>query len=85
MDNNGVAVGNGVCHKGTVNGGHDVWSSQNGNSSSSADHLVVMVHGILGRLETHKSLIFCLFDLIWLMGPALIQLGLTFFVKKRRL
>lgn len=29
----------------SVNGGNDVWSS-----SRPADHLVVMVHGILGRL-----------------------------------
>ena len=46
-----MIVENGVCHKDTVNGGHDVWSCENGGSPSSADHLVVMVHGILGRLD----------------------------------
>lgn len=54
MDNKGVAVENGVCHNETVNGGHHVWSCQNGSSSSSADHLVVMVHGILGSASDWK-------------------------------
>ncbi|CAO2820967.1 unnamed protein product [Amaranthus hypochondriacus] len=53
MDN-GVVVENGVCHKDTVNGGQDVWSCENGVSSSSADHLVVMVHGILGSAADWK-------------------------------
>jgi hypothetical protein len=41
-------IENGVCSSESVNGGRDVWSC-NDSDSSSADHLVVMVHGILGR------------------------------------
>ncbi|XAR66098.1 hypothetical protein NMG60_11012178 [Bertholletia excelsa] len=41
------AVQNGVCSSKSVNGGEDVWSC-NQSDASSADHLVVMVHGILG-------------------------------------
>lgn len=49
----------GVCYKESVNGGHDVWSCQNGYldghpSSSSADHLVVMANGILGSANDWK-------------------------------
>ncbi|KDO52570.1 hypothetical protein CISIN_1g021672mg [Citrus sinensis] len=40
-------VENGVCSKESVNGSCDVWSCKDSDSSS-ADHLVVMVHGILG-------------------------------------
>ncbi|KAK9672810.1 hypothetical protein RND81_12G126400 [Saponaria officinalis] len=54
MEKNEVIVENGVCHKDTVNGGHDVWSCENGGSSSSSDHLVVMVHGILGSAADWK-------------------------------
>lgn len=50
----GLVVENGVCHKDTVNGGHDVWNCENGSSHSSADHLVVMVHGILGSAADWK-------------------------------
>lgn len=40
----------GVCSaESVVDGSLDVWSCKNSDSSS-ADHLVVMVHGILGRL-----------------------------------
>lgn len=39
---------NGVCKAESVDGSLDVWNCQNSDSSS-ADHLVVMVHGILGR------------------------------------
>jgi len=39
---------NGLCKAESVDGSLDVWSCQNSDSSS-ADHLVVMVHGILGR------------------------------------
>ncbi|XP_010941069.1 putative lipase C4A8.10 [Elaeis guineensis] len=39
--------GGGVCSKESVNGGTDVWSSS-ASPASSPDHLVVMVHGILG-------------------------------------
>lgn len=49
-----MVVENGVCHKDTVNGGHDVWSCEKGGSPSSADHLVVMVHGILGSAADWK-------------------------------
>ncbi|KAK6925803.1 protein of unknown function DUF676, lipase-like [Dillenia turbinata] len=40
-------VGNRVCCSESVNGGHDFYSC-NSSESSSADHLVVMVNGILG-------------------------------------
>ncbi|KAH9647944.1 DUF676 domain-containing protein [Citrus sinensis] len=40
-------VENGVCFKESVNGSCDVWSCKHSDASS-ADHLVVMVHGILG-------------------------------------
>lgn len=46
---NGVCD-NGVCSSESVNGGQDVWSSKESDSLS-ADHLVVMVNGILGRSE----------------------------------
>ncbi|CAL5392681.1 unnamed protein product [Camellia sinensis] len=38
---------NGVCSSESINGAQDVWSC-NQSLASSADHLVVMVHGILG-------------------------------------
>lgn len=41
--------GGGVRSQDSVNGGTDVWSCAQDSSPSSADHLVVMVHGILGR------------------------------------
>ncbi|GAB4825898.1 hypothetical protein Ancab_008765 [Ancistrocladus abbreviatus] len=51
---NGV-VENGVCHKESVNGSHDLWKYENGlDVPSSADHLVVMVHGILGNANDWK-------------------------------
>ncbi|KAK9665714.1 hypothetical protein RND81_14G130500 [Saponaria officinalis] len=53
MGKNGVIVENGVCHD-TKNGGHDVWRCENGVLSSSADHLVVMVHGIMGSSADWK-------------------------------
>lgn len=76
MENlNGIVAENGVCHKDTINGGHDVWSCENGvSSSSSAEHLVVMVHGILGRFNFFY---FDLFDLIFYMIITLIYLGQT--------
>lgn len=40
--------GAGVCSTETGNGGEDVCSSKESDASS-ADHLLVMVHGILGR------------------------------------
>ncbi|KAG7030857.1 ROG1 [Cucurbita argyrosperma subsp. argyrosperma] len=43
---NGVCD-NGVCSSESVNGGQDVWSSKESDSLS-ADHLVVMVNGIMG-------------------------------------
>ncbi|XP_021823435.1 putative lipase YOR059C [Prunus avium] len=49
---NGV-VENGVCSSASVNGSHNVWSS-NESDSSSADHLVVMVHGIMGSAADWK-------------------------------
>lgn len=44
---------NGVCSKESVNGSRDVWSCEDSDSSS-ADHLVVMVHGILGSATDWK-------------------------------
>ncbi|KAH9678637.1 DUF676 domain-containing protein [Citrus sinensis] len=46
-------VENGVCSKESVNGSCDVWSCKDSDSSS-ADHLVVMVHGILGSSSDWK-------------------------------
>lgn len=43
--------GNGVCSE-SVNGGRDVWSSS--DSSASADHLIVLVNGILGSSTDWK-------------------------------
>lgn len=40
----------GVCSSESVNGSQDVWSSKESDSLS-ADHLVVMVNGIMGRSE----------------------------------
>lgn len=44
----GVLENNAVCSSESVDGSRDVWSSK-ASDSSSADHLVVMVNGILGR------------------------------------
>uniref|UniRef100_A0A5B7B0V5 Putative lipase ROG1 isoform X1 n=1 Tax=Davidia involucrata TaxID=16924 RepID=A0A5B7B0V5_DAVIN len=44
---------NGVCSSESVNGGEDVWSCKESDNSS-ADHLVVMVHGILGSATDWK-------------------------------
>lgn len=43
----------GVCKEESINGagGTDLWSSSDGCTVSPADHLVVMVHGILGRYD----------------------------------
>ncbi|XP_044467663.1 lipid droplet phospholipase 1-like [Mangifera indica] len=46
-------VQNGVCSKESVDGSRDVWSCKDSDSSS-ADHLVVMVHGILGSATDWK-------------------------------
>ncbi|KAL5744155.1 hypothetical protein ACOSP7_027012 [Xanthoceras sorbifolium] len=46
-------VENGVCSKESVNGSRDLWSCKDSDSSS-ADHLVVMVHGILGSTANWK-------------------------------
>lgn len=57
-------VQNGVCSSESVNGGEDLRSS-NESFAASADHLVVMVHGILGRSKhTDPPSIFAYFD-IW--------------------
>ncbi|KAF3952740.1 hypothetical protein ACB098_12G107000 [Castanea mollissima] len=47
------AVRNGVCSSESVNGGCDVWSCKDSDSSS-ASHLVVMVNGILGSTSDWK-------------------------------
>ncbi|XP_010094795.2 putative lipase YOR059C isoform X2 [Morus notabilis] len=49
---NGV-VGNGICSSESVNGSRDVWSCKFSDSGS-ADHLVVMVNGILGSATDWK-------------------------------
>lgn len=46
MDN-GV-VENGVCYSESVTGSRDIWSCKDSDSAS-ANHLVIMVNGILGR------------------------------------
>ncbi|KAL2920435.1 hypothetical protein RDABS01_011926 [Bienertia sinuspersici] len=53
---NGIVLENGVCHKDTINGGHDIWNCEDGVSSPAADHLVVMVHGILGSQTNGATL-----------------------------
>lgn len=50
---NGVIEQNGVCSEEIVNGGDDVYSCKESDVSS-ADHLVVMVHGILGSSSDWK-------------------------------
>lgn len=60
MKNGEVVNGRGgVCSSETVNGGEDVFSCEK-TDASSADHLVIMVHGILGRC-VYMSFVF-LFD-----------------------
>nr|XP_010919690.2 putative lipase YOR059C [Elaeis guineensis] len=51
----GGAMGDlgGVCTEENVDGGTDVWSPSDANASA-ADHLVVMVHGILGSTADWK-------------------------------
>ncbi|KAL5569794.1 hypothetical protein UlMin_026369 [Ulmus minor] len=46
-------VGNGVCSSESVDGSRDVWSCKESDSAS-ADHLVVMVNGILGSVADWK-------------------------------
>lgn len=49
----------GVCLEESLTGGMDVWSSSV-QSSSSPDHIVIMVHGILGRFSIlFVSLLWC--------------------------
>lgn len=45
---NGKVDNGGVSSSETYNGGEDVFSSRKSDAST-ADHLVMMVHGILGR------------------------------------
>ena len=58
---------NGVCSSESVNGGEDVWSC-NKSDASSADHLVVMVHGILGRSNIHAQKLHMLIQMIICMN-----------------
>ncbi|CAN1241843.1 Putative lipase ROG1 [Linum perenne] len=53
MDNSNGTVDNAVCSSELVNGSRDVWSC-NDSDSSTADHLVIMVHGILGSSSDWK-------------------------------
>ncbi|KAI3411277.1 DUF676 domain-containing protein [Psidium guajava] len=46
-------IENGVCSAESLNGSREVWSSKDSDSSS-ADHLVVMVNGILGSAADWK-------------------------------
>lgn len=48
-----VCGNGGVCSSESVTGGENVWSC-NSSDASSADHLVVMVHGILGSADDWK-------------------------------
>ncbi|KAL9411953.1 hypothetical protein AB3S75_045537 [Citrus x aurantiifolia] len=65
-------VENGVCSNESVNGSCGVWSCKDSDSSS-ADHLVVMVHGILGSAtdwkfgakQFVKGLLCLLIDSLW--------------------
>ncbi|KAJ9164016.1 hypothetical protein P3X46_023634 [Hevea brasiliensis] len=50
--NDGI-IKNGVCSSESDNGSCDVWSCKDSDSSS-ADHLVIMVHGILGSASDWK-------------------------------
>ncbi|KAL6126918.1 hypothetical protein ACLB2K_074963 [Fragaria x ananassa] len=50
---NVVVKENGVCSSESVDGSRDVWSAKESDSSS-ADHLVVMVHGIMGSQSDWK-------------------------------
>ncbi|KAF5461830.1 hypothetical protein F2P56_017894 [Juglans regia] len=47
------SVENGVCSSESVNGSRDIWSCKDSDSLS-VDHLVVMVHGILGSTTDWK-------------------------------
>ncbi|XP_009768176.1 lipid droplet phospholipase 1-like [Nicotiana sylvestris] len=47
---NGKVENGGVCSSESINGGEDIFSCQN----SDADHLVIMVHGILGSATDWK-------------------------------
>lgn len=53
-------MGNGICSSESVNGSRDVWSCKFSDSGS-ADHLVVMVNGILGRSEAFHQYHFILY------------------------
>ncbi|XP_059666907.1 lipid droplet phospholipase 1-like [Cornus florida] len=44
---------NGVCYSESINGGPNIWSCNEADASS-ADHLVVMIHGILGSATDWK-------------------------------
>jgi hypothetical protein len=57
------AVENGVCSTESVNVSSDVWSCKNSDSSS-ADHLVIMVHGILGRYDFFFNFFSIFFSII---------------------
>ncbi|KAM1333164.1 hypothetical protein COP2_009364 [Malus domestica] len=46
-------VENRVCSSESANGNRDVWSSEE-SESSSADHLVIMIHGIMGTVADWK-------------------------------
>lgn len=48
MEDGGRRKNGVVCSSETANGGEDVYSCKESDQSS-ADHLVIMVHGILGR------------------------------------
>ncbi|XP_050386756.1 putative lipase ROG1 [Argentina anserina] len=49
----GVVKENGVCSSESANGSRDLWSAKESDSSA-ADHLVVMVHGIMGSSSDWK-------------------------------
>ncbi|CAN4095102.1 unnamed protein product [Withania somnifera] len=53
MENGEVEKGVGVCSSESVNDGEDVYSCTKSDASS-ADHLVIMVHGILGSATDWK-------------------------------
>ncbi|KAM7273892.1 hypothetical protein ACFE04_028556 [Oxalis oulophora] len=58
MENGKEESANGVCSKESVDGSRDVWSckssSHSNSNSNSPDHIVIMVHGILGSATDWK-------------------------------
>lgn len=65
-------VGGGVCTGESVGGGTDVWSS---SGPAAADHLVVMVHGILGRWRSSLNSAWIVLVLSFVLGIGFLSCG----------